>query len=100
MHRLLHDPFGADGPLVVAEVPRGAPRSALLHLVLDLVEALGDAGLKATERGNLPRAYVLAALERYQEAGWHIEPYLRVRSEAGLRRACTWRGWSRAWRAS
>lgn len=81
MHRLLYDPFGADAPLVVADTPRVPPRSALLHLSLDLIEALGDAGLKATQRGNLPRAHVLAALERYQAAGWSIEPFLRVRNE-------------------
>ncbi|MFU8889369.1 MAG: hypothetical protein ACNA8N_12290 [Trueperaceae bacterium] len=81
MWRLLQDPFGSDGPLVVADVPRAAPRSALLHLVLDLAEALGDAGLKATAKGNLPRAHALAALERYREAGWRVSPYLSVRSE-------------------
>jgi hypothetical protein len=86
MRRLLHDPFGADGPLVVTDLPRVAPRSALLHLVLDLAEALGDAGLKATAKGNLPRAYVLAALERYQEAGWQVSPYLSVRSELDFAR--------------
>jgi len=86
MRRLLYEPFGGDGPLVVADVPRAAPRSALLHLVLDLAEALGDEGLKATAKGNLPRAYVLAALGRYQEAGWRVSPYLSVRSEQDFAR--------------
>jgi hypothetical protein len=86
MRRLLHDPFGTDGPLVIADLPRAAPRSALLHLVLALAEELGDAGLKATAKGNLPRAYVLAALERYREAGWQVSPYLSVRSEVDFAR--------------
>lgn len=81
MRWLLQDPFGVNSPLVVADVPSEAPRSALLHLVLDLLEALGDAGVKATARGNLPRAYVLAALERHEAAGWGVEPYVNVRNE-------------------
>jgi hypothetical protein len=81
MRRLLYDPLGGDGPLVVADAPRTVPRAALLHLVLDLAEALGDDGLKATAKGNLPRAFVLTALERYREAGWRVSPYLSVRSE-------------------
>lgn len=81
MQALLADPFGDASPLVVADLPRHVPRSPLLHLVLDLAEACGDDGLKATERGNLPRAYVRAALERYEAAGWGVGPYVTVLNE-------------------
>lgn len=81
MTRLLHDPFGDASPLVIADVPRSVPRSSLLHLVLDLADALGDDGLRATERGNLPRAYVLGAVDRFRAAGWHLPDYVQVRNE-------------------
>jgi hypothetical protein len=85
MQRLLYDPFGEASPLVVADVPRVAPRSALLHLALDLGEALGENGLRATAKGNLPRPYVLAAVERYAAAGWGVEEFVKVRGEDDFR---------------
>lgn len=81
MQQLLYHPFGEASPLVVADVPRVAPRSPLLHLALDLAEALGDDGVRATQRGNLPRAYVLDAVERYAAAGWPLPEYVQVRNE-------------------
>ncbi len=81
MGRLLHDPFGDDAPLVVADVPRVVPSSSLLFLALDLAEALGDDGLRATERGNLPRAYVQGAVERFAAAGWRLPEYVKVQNE-------------------
>jgi hypothetical protein len=55
MHRLLHFPF--DSPQLVvfptqASLPPAAP---LLTLVEALLEAIGEQGLKATAKGNLPR---------------------------------------------
>jgi hypothetical protein len=81
MQALLTDPFGDGSPLVVADVPRVPPRSVLLHLVLDLVEGLGEGGMKATDAGNLPRAYVCAAVERYELAGWRLPSFVNVRNE-------------------
>lgn len=69
MHHLLERPFEIGGPLIVADVPRSAPRCAMLHLVLDLANALGDEGLRATAKGNLPRVFVKGAVERYRAAG-------------------------------
>jgi len=88
MHRALHAPFDPGGALMVADVPRSAPPAPLLHLVLDLAAALGDDGFKATAKGNLPRAYVRAAAERYQATRWRrdsIEGIERASSEEDFR---------------
>ena len=88
MQQLLYAPFYPGGALLVADVPRSAPPAPLLHLVLDLAAALGDDGFKATAKGNLPRAYVQAAAERYQATKWRldsIEGIERARSEEDFR---------------
>lgn len=84
MQRLLYAPLEPGSPIAVSQVPRVAPASPLLFLVLDLCQALADVGLKATAKGNLPRAYVHAAAERYLAAGWgrdELEVPPRARSE-------------------
>ncbi|TVR85531.1 MAG: hypothetical protein EA416_16710 [Trueperaceae bacterium] len=70
MQRLLWSPLEPGSPIAVSQVPRVTPPSPLLFLVLDLAQALGDAGLKATAKGNLPRTYVHEAAARYRDAGW------------------------------
>ena len=70
MQRLLRAPLEPGSPIAVSQVPRVTPPSPLLFLVLDMAQALGDAGLKATTKGNLPRSYVHAAAARYRDAGW------------------------------
>jgi len=88
MHRLLTAPFEAHDVLVIVDPPRKVPEAPLLHLVLDLAEALGDAGLKATATGNLPRAYVQEAAARYRAAGWRADPLdalERIRTEPDFR---------------
>jgi len=88
MQQLLYAPFAPGGALAVADVPRSAPPCPLLHLVLDLAAALGDDGLKATAKGNLPRAYVREAAERYQATTWRrdsIERIERARTEEDFR---------------
>ena len=78
MQRLLSAPFTPGGVLTVAEVPRAAPPSPCLHLMLDLAAALGDDGLKATAKGNLPLAYVQAAAQRFQATAWRCDSIERI----------------------
>ena len=70
MQRLLAGPLEPGSPIAISQVPRVVPPSPLLFLVLDLAHALGDDGLKATAKGNLPRTYVREAAARYRDAGW------------------------------
>lgn len=68
MHRFLYQPFTSPD-LVHIATPRGAELSApVLKLFSLLVEAIGNDGLKATAKGNLPRKFCTeAALVYYSD---------------------------------
>jgi hypothetical protein len=83
MHRLLYFPF--DSPQLVNLPTRvGIPPTApILTLFRLLAEAIGEEGLKATTRGNLPRKFVQEAAsafggeggdQRYAPRGIRTEP--------------------------
>ncbi len=71
MHRFLHFPF--DSPQLVTFPPCLAvtPRAPLLTLFRLLAEALGEQGLKATAKGNLPRKFVQEAALAFERQGRH-----------------------------
>jgi hypothetical protein len=69
MHRFLYFPF--DSPQLVAFPPRlGIPPTApFLTLFRLLARAMGEGGLKATARGNLPRKLVQEAASAFEGEG-------------------------------
>jgi hypothetical protein len=70
MHRLLSDPFDPAGVLVFNEAPNPVGETAAWQVFTSIREALGEGGLRATPKGNLPRSVVDAAKARYVERGW------------------------------
>lgn len=65
MQWLLTDPFGAPELLEVPEVLDGEPTAPVLDLFMPLAEALSGDGVKATAKGNLPRALCRDLAARY-----------------------------------
>lgn len=58
MHRFIHYPFKSPGLVTFPEEIEGEVRGVpLLTLVSRLVEGIGEEGLKATLKGNLPRNF-------------------------------------------
>ena len=79
MHRLLTVPFDAPDLLEIPEVLAVEPTAPILDLFLPLAEALSGAGLKATAKGNLPRAFCRDLAARYfTEERLYLDAYASV----------------------
>ena len=74
MYRFMHFPFDSPHFVTFADAPETAPAAPAMQLLALLIDAIGEKGVKATGKGNLPRNLVrsigLAYLgeERYREA--------------------------------
>lgn len=79
MYRFLHFPFCSPG-LVHFATPHGSDLSApVLKLLSLLLEAIGNGGLKATAKGNLPRKFCTeAALAYFSEKDSPTDRNLRL----------------------
>jgi hypothetical protein len=66
MHRLLYAPFDSPEIVTFPSVLDSASEAPVMKLVNLIVEAVGEGGLKATEKGNLPRAFCRNAARIYQ----------------------------------
>jgi hypothetical protein len=65
MHRFLHFPFSSPDLVTFSERPSVSPEVPLIWLFSLMVSATGERGLKATEKGNLPLAFVREAAQEY-----------------------------------
>ncbi|HEX7004323.1 MAG TPA: SEC-C metal-binding domain-containing protein [Trueperaceae bacterium] len=77
MMRMLHFPFESPEVLSFGEVLDHEVEAPILELVRVILEAVGEDGLKATAKGNLPRALCREAAERWTntvEYRWWKEP--------------------------
>jgi hypothetical protein len=74
MHRLLHFPFDSPQFVLFPTQPGTPPAAPLLTLVELLIGAIGEQGLKATAKGNLPRKFVQKAALIY-ETVWRRQGY-------------------------
>ncbi len=84
MHSMLNRPWDSPSVVVFADPLGARPKAPLLFLFGRLVDAMGEKGLKATEKGNFPRAFcqearraLLAACpgEDYQEGSVQSEEH-------------------------
>jgi hypothetical protein len=71
MHRILHFPFDSPNIVRFTEDPARISTAPVLTLFSLLVEAIGEPGMKATEKGNLPRSFCREAALSY----WGEEKY-------------------------
>lgn len=55
MHQMLNFPFASPGLVRFSEVLDAIPAAPILTLFQQLMDAIGDQGLKPTAKGNLPR---------------------------------------------
>lgn len=79
MHRLLAAPFDAPDLLEAPQVLAVEPNAPILDLFLPLAEALSGDGLKATAKGNLPRAVCRDLAVRYfTEERLYLDTYASV----------------------
>lgn len=58
MHHFLYFPFDSPQFVTFAEAPPEALNAPIMRLLAMLTEAIGEKGLKCTEKGNLPRNFV------------------------------------------
>ena len=65
MHRFLHFPFSSPDLVTFSEGPPVSPEVSLIWLFGIMVSAIGEKGLKATEKGNLPLGFVREAARAY-----------------------------------
>ncbi len=63
MYCVLYAPFDSPQVVTFPEVLPSVPDTPVVRLVKLLIEAVGEEGLKATEKGNLPRAFCRAAAQ-------------------------------------
>jgi hypothetical protein len=80
MHHMLTRPFEAPEVLVFNTHPSGVEQAPIMRLFQMLVEAIGDEGLKATARGNLPQKFSREAAQRY----WGPNEYARKTRFGGI----------------
>jgi hypothetical protein len=71
MHRFLHFPFDSPQWVTFPSCLEVTPQAPLLTLFRLLAEALGEQGLKATAKGNLPRRIVQEAALAFERQGRH-----------------------------
>ena len=78
MHRLLYFPLESPDIVVLPEILEDEPVAPVMKLFDHLSAACGENGLKATQKGNLPRALVqeIGALQLIPEA---LDPYAHRR---------------------
>jgi hypothetical protein len=78
MQRLLYSPFESPDLIEFPAMLDAEPSAPILTLFTLLIDAIGEDGLKATAKGNLPRAFCREAAREY----WGVEEYRR-RTELG-----------------
>jgi len=65
MHDVLYNPFESPDVLSFPDVLPEAPQAPVMTLMQLIVDAVGGKGLKATAKGNLPRAFTREAALTY-----------------------------------
>jgi hypothetical protein len=65
MHRFLHFPFSSPDLVAFFERPAFSPEVPLMRLFGLMISAIAEKGLKATEKGNIPLAFVRGAAHAY-----------------------------------
>lgn len=86
MHRILYSPFDSPELVNFPEAPPSATDAPVMKYVQLLIDAIGEEGLKATEKGNLPRALCREAARTCMSTPpprWPLPPD-RVYREADL----------------
>jgi hypothetical protein len=78
MQKLLYSPFESPDLIEFPAMLDAEPSAPILTLFTLLIDAIGENGLKATAKGNLPRAFCRDAAREY----WGVEEYRR-RTELG-----------------
>jgi hypothetical protein len=82
MHHMLTWPFDAPETLVFNTQPSGVEEAPIMRLFQMLVEAIGDEGLKATAKGNLPQKFCREAAQRF----WGENQHARKTRFGGINR--------------
>lgn len=79
MHCFLYSPFDSPDLITFSTQSSAQPQSRIMTLFLALVNALGDTGIKATAKGNLPLSLCKEMAQRFMEKkGYPLD--LRYRS--------------------
>jgi hypothetical protein len=82
MHRFLYAPFSSPDVVSFADELPALPEAPATKLFTLLVEAIGQDGLKATAKGNLPRKFCREAASSY----WGEEKYAEWTRYGGINR--------------
>ena len=67
MYHLLHTPFTAPETVRFATDVESTGESGIMRVFIPLVEAIGESGLKATAKGNLPLKFCKAMAEHIEQ---------------------------------
>ena len=65
MHAVLHAPFDSPQLVEFNAQPQGVHAAPIVYLFSMMVEAIGESGLKATAKGNLPQKFCRAVAQGY-----------------------------------
>ncbi|MDX1252068.1 MAG: SEC-C domain-containing protein [Gammaproteobacteria bacterium] len=82
MHRILNLPFASPELVRIPEVLDTIPTAPILRLFSLLTDAIGEQGLKATAKGNLPRTFCREAALAY----WDKQTYQERTRFGGINR--------------
>jgi len=82
MYRLLHFPFTSPELVRFPEVLTTSPTAPIVTLLMMLLEAIGEKGLKPTAKGNLPQKFCREAAHAY----WGEELYRENTRFGGINR--------------
>jgi len=81
MHQLLYNPLASPEIISVSEAV-DAPNAPLITLFSLIVKGIGEQGLKATARGNLPRMFCQNSAHQFTaHPAWKIHPTAKVNKE-------------------
>lgn len=86
MHAMLYAPFSSPEIATFPEILSSTPSAPIITLFDLLKDAIGEKGLKATEKGNLPRAFCREAAPLYwgEERFADYSRYAKINKEADL----------------
>ena len=73
MHRFIDFPFDSPDLVTFTAAPEGAAEAPIMRLLVMLLEAIGEQGLKLTAAGNLPPKFVRASARAYFGEEWYQE---------------------------
>jgi hypothetical protein len=82
MYRMLHFPFVSPALVRFPEVQDASPTTPIMSLVGQLIDAIGESGLKPTAKGNLPQKFCRDAALAY----WGEEVYRENTRYGGINR--------------